>query len=152
MTSMKQRMKFGDVTGLGGAKLIASESDVEFDAESMVAPPEAPSRGVQLSETTVELHLRHNQDEMKIIGFLKGAEAGLDSLGFLIQALLSVALEGCSMTLTKPMRLERVIFTSPGNKEGTEWKSVKGYQLQNFSIQEVIGKSAIVGLSFKSPI
>jgi hypothetical protein len=144
-------MKFGDVTGLGGAKLIASESDVEFDAESMVAPPEAPSRGVQISETTVELHLRHNQDEMKIIGFLKGAEAGLDSLGLLIQALLSVALEGCSMTLTKPMSLEKVIFTSP-NKEGMEWKSAKGYQLQNFSIREVIGKSAVVGLSFKSPI
>lgn len=152
MTSTKQRMKFGDMTGLGGAKLIASESDVEFDAESMVAPPEAPSRGVQLSETTVELHLRHNQDELKILGFLKGVETGLGSLGLLIQALLPVALEGCSMALKGQMILEKILLKSPGDKEGTEWKSARKSQLQNFSIREVIGKSAIVGLSFKSPI
>lgn len=152
MTSTKQRMKFGDVTGLGGAKLIVSESDVEFDAESMVAPPETPSRGAKLTETTVELHLQHDKDELKIIGFLKGAETGLGSLGLLMQALLPVALEGCSMALNKPMSLERIIFMSPGDKEGLEWKTARRYQLQNFSIREVIGKSAIVGLSFKSPI
>lgn len=154
MDTTKKRMKFGDVTGLGETKLIVSETDVDFDAESMVTPPGqfTSSPSVELGQAVIKLYLKHNDEEFQIVGLLKGVEAGVGSFGLLIQALLSVALEGCSKTLDKMMVLQKLAVTPPSNQEELEWVDARNYLLQNISIREVIGKSAIVGLSFKSPI
>lgn len=154
MDTTKKRMKFGDAAGLAGVKLIVSETDVAFDAESMVAVPvqPAPSPSIELGQAVIKLYLRHNDEEFQIVGLLKGVEAGVGSLGFLIQALLPIALEGCSRTLDKMMVLQKLVVTPPSDQEELEWVSAQNYLLQNISIREVIGKSAIVGLSFKSPI
>lgn len=144
MTSTKRTI--GESTGLGGANLIVSKDQREIDAESMILPPEEKISKEVVNPAVAITLTRTDSSEFNIVGLLKGVEARSGSLTILIQALLPVALQGCSFCLGNE-RMPLVKMEYLAMEEPIAWE-FENWELQAISAREIAGKSSFVVLTF----
>jgi hypothetical protein len=136
----------GEATGLSGASLLVSKSDNGFDAESMIAGPDEYKPPVA-TQTSVEMYLSSNGEQHGIVGLLKAIESSRHAMNIVVQALLPVILQGCGTILADQIALEKVIFNVP-EQPPLVWE-FEEWGLVSISAREVVGRSAILALSFE---
>ncbi|TXH11370.1 MAG: hypothetical protein E6R04_01970 [Spirochaetes bacterium] len=145
MNPISKRTKIGEATGLGGAKLLTSKIDKEFDAESMVAGPDE-YKPPATTQTSVEMYMRGREDEYSVVGLLKAIESSSGAMNVIVQALLPVILQGCGTLLSEELLLEKMVFNVP-DQPAMIWE-FEEWTLNSISAREVVGRSAILALAF----